>query len=242
MLDKILDIIMTILPFFGGRKKRQQSERVQRTCEGTVRLPDGTARKGIERLLRPERPGEGDACGDIFLERQVVGSDGIAMRQQGVYPTQKQYGRMRTINLIVVHCSATREDKSFTEHDLETCHRRRGFNGTGYHFYIRRNGDIKSTRPIERIGAHARGFNKESIGICYEGGLDCRGVPKDTRTSWQKHSLRVLILTLLKDFPGCRICGHRDLSPDLNRNGEIEPEEWTKACPCFEAGSEWDKE
>ena len=93
MLDKILDIIMTILPFFGGRKKRQQMaqevKRVQRTCEGTIRLPDGTARKGIERLLRPERPGEGDACGDIFLERQVVGSDGIAVRQQGVYPTQK---------------------------------------------------------------------------------------------------------------------------------------------------------
>ena len=80
---------------------------------------------------------------------------------------------MRTINLIVIHCSATREDKSFTEYDLDVCHRRRGFNGTGYHFYIRKNGDIKSTRPIERIGAHSRGFNKESIGICYEGGLDC---------------------------------------------------------------------
>ena len=77
---------------------------------------------------------------------------------------------MRTINLIVIHCSATREDKSFTEYDLDVCHRRRGFNGTGYHFYIRKNGDIKSTRPIERIGAHSRGFNKESIGICYEGG------------------------------------------------------------------------
>ena len=49
---------------------------------------------------------------------------------------------MRTINLIVVHCSATREDKSFTEHDLDVCHRRRGFNGVGYHFYIRKNGDI----------------------------------------------------------------------------------------------------
>ena len=69
---------------------------------------------------------------------------------------------MRTINLIVIHCSATREDKSFTEYDLDVCHRRRGFNGTGYHFYIRKNGDIKSTRPIERIGAHSRGFNKES--------------------------------------------------------------------------------
>lgn len=97
------------------------------------------------------------------------------------------------------------------------------------------NGDIKSTRPLERIGAHTRGFNKESIGICYEGGLDCKGHPKDTRTEWQKHSMRVLILTLLKDYPGCRICGHRDLSPDLNGNGEIEPEEWIKACPCFNA-------
>lgn len=120
---------------------------------------------------------------------------------------------MRAISLIVVHCSATREDKSFTEHDLDVCHRRRGFNGVGYHFYIRKNGDIKSTRPLERIGAHARGFNSESIGICYEGGLDNEGHPKDTRTPWQKHSLRVLILTLLRDYPGCRICGHRDLSP-----------------------------
>ena len=130
------------------------------------------------------------------------------------------YSMMRSINLIVIHCSATREDKSFTEYDLDVCHRRRGFNGTGYHFYIRKNGDIKSTRPIEKIGAHVRGFNSESIGICYEGGLDCEGQPKDTRTEWQKHSLRVLILTLLRDYPGCRVCGHRDLSPDLNgRNG-----------------------
>lgn len=41
---------------------------------------------------------------------------------------------MRTINLIVIHCSATRADRDFTEDDLEVCHRRRGFNGTGYHF------------------------------------------------------------------------------------------------------------
>lgn len=48
----------------------------------------------------------------------------------------------------------------------------------------------------------------------------------------------VLILTLLRDYPGCRICGHRDLSPDLNGNGEIKPEEWIKACPCFEVKKE----
>ena len=63
----------------------------------------------------------------------------------------------REIDLIVIHCSATRTDRCFTEHDLEAAHRRRGFNGCGYHFYIRKNGDIKTMRPVGRIGAHARG-------------------------------------------------------------------------------------
>lgn len=144
---------------------------------------------------------------------------------------------MREINLIVVHCSATRADRDFTENDLEVCHRHRGFNGAGYHFYIRKNGDIKNTRPLEKPGAHALGYNAHSIGICYEGGLDVRYRPADTRTEWQRHSLRVLIRTLLMDYPGCRVCGHRDLSPDRNGDGRISPEEWVKECPCFEVTS-----
>ena len=144
---------------------------------------------------------------------------------------------MREINLIVVHCSATRADRDFTENDLEVCHRHRGFNGAGYHFYIRKNGDIKNPRPLEKPGAHALGYNAHSIGICYEGGLDVRYRPADTRTEWQKHSLRVLIRTLLMDYPGCRVCGHRDLSPDRNGDGRISPEEWVKECPCFEVTS-----
>ena len=148
----------------------------------------------------------------------------------------------REIKLLVIHCSATRCNVPFTVEQLRQCHLQRGFKDIGYHFYITRNGELHHCRPVSEPGAHVRGFNRHSIGICYEGGLDCRGVPKDTRTSWQKHSLRVLILTLLKDFPGCRICGHRDLSPDLNGNGEIEPEEWIKACPCFEASKEWNRE
>lgn len=144
---------------------------------------------------------------------------------------------MREINLIVIHCSATRADRDFTENDLEVCHRHRGFNGAGYHFYIRKNGDIKNTRPLEKPGAHALGYNAHSIGICYEGGLDVRYRPADTRTEWQKHSLRVLIRTLLMDYPGCRVCGHRDLSPDRNGDGRISPEEWVKECPCFEVTS-----
>mgnify|MGYP000773012200 FL=1 len=147
---------------------------------------------------------------------------------------------MREINLIVVHCSATRADRDFTENDLEVCHRHRGFNGAGYHFYIRKNGDIKNTRPLEKPGAHALGYNAHSIGICYEGGLDVRYRPADTRTEWQKHSLRVLIRTLLMDYPGCRVCGHRDLSPDRNGDGRISPEEWVKECPCFEVIEEFE--
>ena len=146
---------------------------------------------------------------------------------------------MRKINLIVIHCSATRADRSLTPDDLEMQHRRRGFNGTGYHYYIRKDGTVHLTRPIERIGAHAKGFNAHSIGICYEGGLDCRGRPADTRTPAQRATLRQLVGQLQEKFSGCRVCGHRDLSPDLNGNGEIEPEEWIKQCPCFEVAKEF---
>ena len=75
-------------------------------------------------------------------------------------------------------------------------------------------------------------------GFSNEGGISERGRPADTRTVWQKHSLRVLVRALLVDYPGCKICGHRDLSPDLNGNGEIEPEEWVKQCPCFDVSKE----
>lgn len=62
---------------------------------------------------------------------------------------------------------------------------------------------------------------------------------KERKVEWLfQHSLRVLVRTLLVDYPGCKVCGHRDLSPDLNGNGEIEPEEWVKQCPCFDVSKE----
>ena len=93
---------------------------------------------------------------------------------------------MRKINYIVVHCSATREGCTLTSEALEAEHRRRGFRTTGYHYYIRRDGTVLGTRSLELPGAHCRGHNKYSIGICYEGGLDARGNPKDTRTPEQR--------------------------------------------------------
>ncbi len=146
---------------------------------------------------------------------------------------------MRTINLIVIHCSATRADRCLTEHDLRTNHVRRGMDGIGYHFYIRKDGRIVSTRPPEFPGQHTRGHNLHSIGVCYEGGIAPDGQPADTRTEWQRHSLKVLVRALLMDYPGCRICGHRDLSTDRNQNGQIEPEEWVKQCPCFDVAKEF---
>ena len=63
--------------------------------------------------------------------------------------------------------------------------------------------------------------------------------PKDTRTPEQRTALRQLVNELLARFSGFKVCGHRDLSPDLNRNGKIEPREWMKQCPCFDVASEW---
>ena len=146
---------------------------------------------------------------------------------------------MRKIDLIVIHCSATRADRSLTPDDLETQHRRRGFNGTGYHYYIRKDGTVHLTRPIERIGAHVKGFNLNSVGICYEGGLDARGNPKDTRTPEQRSALHLLVYQLLQQFRNARVCGHRDLSPDLDGDGTVEPWEWVKQCPCFEVSKEF---
>ena len=95
----------------------------------------------------------------------------------------------RKINLIVIHCSATRVDKGYTPEQLERDHKARGFNSAGYNYYIRKSGEIVSMRPLELIPAHVTGYNKNSIGICYEGGLDPDGNPDDTRTEAQRQSI-----------------------------------------------------
>lgn len=84
---------------------------------------------------------------------------------------------MRRIDYLVLHCSATREGQELPPEALERAHRLRGFNGTGYHYYIRRDGTTVGTRPLKLVGAHVKGYNKYSIGICYEGGWMLRGMP-----------------------------------------------------------------
>lgn len=145
----------------------------------------------------------------------------------------------RMVDLIVIHCSATKETSRLTPLALDRMHRQRGFNGCGYHYYIERDGKINSMRPSEKVGAHVRGYNAHSLGICYEGGLDKNGRAADTRTERQKVSLRALVKVLRQLYPTInRVVGHRDLSADRNGDGVITPDEWTKQCPCFDAASE----
>ena len=145
----------------------------------------------------------------------------------------------RMVDLIVIHCSATKETSRLTPLALDRMHRQRGFNGCGYHYYIERDGKINSMRPSEKVGAHARGYNAHSLGICYEGGLDKNGRVADTRTERQKVSLRALVKVLRQLYPTInRVVGHRDLSADRNGDGVITPDEWTKQCPCFDVVSE----
>lgn len=145
---------------------------------------------------------------------------------------------MRKIDLIVIHCSATKAEHDFSARDVDTAHRFRGFSSWGYHYYVRKSGEVEPMRSEEVPGAHARGYNAVSIGVCYEGGLDANGRPADTRTPRQKVSLHRLVAALLRKYPGAKVVGHRDLSPDRNYNGIVDPWERIKECPCFEVGAE----
>lgn len=145
----------------------------------------------------------------------------------------------RAIHLIVIHCSATRVGKPYPVERLEADHKARGFLRAGYHFYVRHTGEVIALRPIEMVGAHARGHNAHSVGVCYEGGLDAEGRPRDTRTPAQRAALLGLVGKLRGRFPGARVVGHRDLSPDRDGDGRVSPAEWVKACPSFDASAEY---
>jgi len=129
---------------------------------------------------------------------------------------------MRTITLIILHCSAVRPDQTSSAAQIDSWHRKDNHwkFGIGYHYVVRRDGSIEPGRPEWMVGAHCRNHNAHSIGVCYEGGLDIRGQPADTRTEAQKASLRTLLEELHRRYPKALIVGHRDLDP-------------TKECPGF---------
>lgn len=153
---------------------------------------------------------------------------------------------MKTIDSIIIHCSATKAGQDLHAKDIDRMHRARGFNQIGYNFVIDLNGTVENGRPLSIDGAHCntKGFsgdsyNKHSIGICYIGGLDANGKPFDTRTDAQKVALRNLVAKLCKEYLIVELLGHRDTSKDLDGSGEVEPKEFIKSCPCFDVRAEF---
>lgn len=140
---------------------------------------------------------------------------------------------MREIDKIIVHCSATQEGKNISAATIDQWHKKRGWKGIGYHYVVALDGSIEYGRSVYSTGAHVKGHNTGSIGICYIGGVeaergpDGKWVAKDTRTSEQKESLLDLIKTLKRMHPDATVHGHNEFA--------------AKSCPCFDAKKEYEQ-
>lgn len=161
----------------------------------------------------------------------------------------------RPISLIVIHCSASPNGDSLFRgragepgfrtpvQAIDAWHKARGFHrkpefvarhnasltAIGYHFVVYTSGVIATGRHLDEIGAHATGFNQKSVGVCLVG--------TDAFTAEQWAALRLLVEALRLTYPGARVVGHRDLSPDLDKDGKVERNEWTKTCPGFDVSA-----
>ena len=134
---------------------------------------------------------------------------------------------MREINKIIIHCSATKEGVNVSAATIKRWHvQGRGWSDIGYHYVIGLDGAIEYGRPIIRQGAHVIGENSDSIGICYIGGLSDKKRAKDTRTEAQKKALIKILKTLTHIYPNATIHSHFEFA--------------NKACPCFNAGQEYE--
>lgn len=135
---------------------------------------------------------------------------------------------MREIDLAVIHCTATNpswySDKSADDvvKEIRRWHvQERKWSDIGYHYVVHRDGVVALGRPIERSGAHTRGFNKHSVGIALVGGRGgcADDDPLDHFTENQMTSLRKLIDQLSDQYPITKVAGHNDFAK--------------KGCPCF---------
>lgn len=150
------------------------------------------------------------------------------------------YTPIKSVDYLVVHCSATPASRDIGRKEIDVMHRQRGFMGIGYHYVIRRNGEVEKGRPDDRPGAHVEGFNHRSLGICMVGGVKADGKTAECNFEpAQYDALRALLTKLKAAHPKAEVVGHRDLSPDRNRDGVISQNEWLKECPTFDAPAWW---
>jgi hypothetical protein len=161
-------------------------------------------------------------------------------------PASTSTGQARTIELIVVHCSATPSGERLggglgnrrvtAPQVIDRWHMQRGFARAadavaeynpglphiGYHYVIDLDGHIHGGRRIAEIGAHCKGYNANSIGICLVGGLE----PQARYTAAQWDSLKRLCITLTRQRPAAQVLGHRDLNAG-------------RTCPGFDVAAWW---
>lgn len=144
---------------------------------------------------------------------------------------------MRNIKYIFVHCTASQQTatvqqilKEFTQ---------RGWRIPGYHYIVDPKGMLTQLVAEDRISNGVKGYNAESINVAYIGGIDSKKKAIDNRTPEQKKTLLNILTRLKKKYPNAIIMGHRDISPDKNHNGIVDPWERIKECPCFNAKTEY---
>ncbi|MGB1944082.1 MAG: N-acetylmuramoyl-L-alanine amidase [Flavobacteriales bacterium] len=127
---------------------------------------------------------------------------------------------MRELKRIIFHCSATEDGKDYTVDQIRRWHTSppRNWRDIGYHYVIYRDGSIHQGRPIDQQGAHTRGENADSVGICYIGGVR-DGKATDTMTMHQEIAWLKLVHSLRTVFGPMTIHGHNEYA--------------NKACPSF---------
>ena len=129
---------------------------------------------------------------------------------------------MRNINKIIIHCSYTRPSQDIGAAEIRAWHvQQNNWADIGYHYVITRNGLIEMGRPALLAGAHTRGHNEDSIGVCLIGGMDEDDrTPVFNFTRSQMDALTKLVEELLIDSPFAKIHGHNEFDAG-------------KECPCF---------
>lgn len=133
----------------------------------------------------------------------------------------------RKIDKIIIHCSATPPSMDINSKEIDRWHKQRGFNQIGYHLVIKRDGEIEDGRPLELTGAHVKGYNTGSIGICLIGGVEEGNISQaqDNFTPEQWRSLRNLLKICKADYKKATIHGHNEFDAG-------------KECPSFDVGYE----
>lgn len=144
---------------------------------------------------------------------------------------------MRGIKRIFVHCTAGSQRQTLA--DLQAEFKRKGWKNPGYHYVIQADGTVKQLLGEQFISNGVKGYNSTSVNVAYMGGIDADGKAVDNRTDAQKASLITLLKELKGRYPNAEIMGHRDISPDTNGNGIVDPWERIKECPCFNAKDEY---